>query len=219
MALIIYDHRERKSEVVKALANEKNIELRESSLLSSDYIIQTKVDDKVVEVGIERKTIPDFLNSIIDKRLLNQLINLKENFNYPILILEGEENIFALRNFHPNSIRGMITSIALDFQVPMIFTKGAKDTAAYINVIAKRFDRGLPRINLRNRKPLTLKEQQEYFIEGLQGIGNSTAKNLLEHFKNVKNIVNADKEELIKVEKIGKKKAEKIKEVFEKEYN
>ena len=219
MALIIYDHRERKTEVVKSLMNEKNIELRESSLLSSDYIIQTKVDDKVVEVGIERKTIPDFLNSIIDKRLLNQLISLKENFNYPILILEGEENIFALRNFHPNSIRGMISSIALDFQVPMIFTKGAKDTAAYINVIAKRFDRGLPRINLRGQKPLTLKEQQEYFIEGLQGIGNSTARNLLEHFKSVKNIVNASSNELIKVEKIGKKKAEKIKEVFEKDYN
>jgi len=117
MALILYDHRERRSDVVKSLINEENIELKESSLLSADYIIQSKVDDKIVEVGIERKTIPDFLNSIIDKRLVNQLISLKENFNYPILIIEGEENIFALRNFHPNSIRGMISSIALDFQV------------------------------------------------------------------------------------------------------
>ena len=218
MALILYDHRERRSDVVKSLINEENIELKESSLLSADYIIQSKVDDKIVEVGIERKTIPDFLNSIIDKRLVNQLISLKENFNYLILIIEGEENIFALRNFHPNSIRGMISSIALDFQVPMIFSKGAKDTAAYINVISKRFDRGLPKVNLRGQKPLTLKEQQEYFIEGLNGIGNSTAKLLLEHFKSVKNIVNASAKDLIEVEKIGKKKAEKIKEIFEKEY-
>jgi ERCC4-type nuclease len=218
MSLIFYDHRERRSGVIKVLMKHK-LNIKEATLISADYIIQSKIDGKIVEVGIERKTNLDFLSSMIDKRLLSQLITLKENFSYPVLIIEGEENIFSLRNFHPNSIRGMLLSVALDYQIPIIHTKGAADTAAYIKMIAGRFEKGLPKITLRAKKPLTLKEQQEFIVEGLPGIGSSLTKSLLKKFRSVRKIANASVEELKKVEKIGKKKAEKIKEVFEEDYS
>ena len=65
---------------------------------------------------------------------------------------------------------------------------------------------------------MTIKEQQEYLISALPGIGATLAKPLLTKFKTIKNIINAPEDELKKVELIGKKKAKKIKDVVDKEY-
>ena len=132
MAKIIVDYREDKN-IVKELYKDK-IDVEIKSLISADFVMQVKdVNNNVKDLGIERKTIMDFLNSIIDKRILTQLISLKENFPLQLLIIEGEENIYRIRDFHPNSIRGMLSSIAIDYQIPIIFTKNTRDTAAYLS--------------------------------------------------------------------------------------
>ncbi len=215
---IIVDHRESKQIIRELTKRDFNIEIRQ--LLTADFILNTKtLDGNVQTIGIERKTQLDFLNSIIDKRLLNQLSILKENFDIALLILEGEENIYSLRDFHPNSIRGMLSTIAIDFQIPIIPTKGYKDTAAFMETIAKKLEKSRKPISLlTKRKPLTTKEMQEYIIESLPGIGPTISKNLLKEFKNIKNIINATEEELQKIDKIGKLKAKDIKKVLEENY-
>ena len=52
----------------------------------------------------------------------------------------------------------------------------------------------------------------------LPGVGPGLSKPLLRHFKSVKNVVNAEKKELEEVEKIGKKKAEKMWDIVNREY-
>lgn len=216
MPKIIIDHREPK-ELIRELAKDLEIETKQ---ISADFIIQTKnKEDKEITVGIERKTLNDFLNSIIDKRILQQLIYLKENFHVPLLIIEGKENIYMLRKFNPNSIRGMLASIAIDFQVPILQTKNYRDTASLIKIIAKRLEKPRSIASLlKKRKPLTLKEQQEYLIESLPGIGPILAQQLLKNFKTVKKIINAPAEKLRKIKKIGPKKTEKMKQVIEELY-
>ena len=71
---------------------------------------------------------------------------------------------------------------------------------------------------IKRKKPLTLKEQQEFLIETLPGIGPILSKALLQKFESVKAVINAKEEHLKKIEKIGLKKAGKIKEVLEKNY-
>ncbi len=218
MAKIIVDYREDKNIVKELYKHDIDVEIK--SLVYADFVMQIKdVNDNVKDLGIERKTLNDFLNSIIDKRILTQLIALKENFPLQLLILEGEENIYAIRDFHPNSIRGMLSSIAIDYQIPIIYTKNYRDTAAYLSLISKRLEKPRKNISLvSKRKPLTLKEQQEYIIEGLPGIGNSLAKALLCKFKSIKNIINAKQEILMKIDKIGEKKSKVIREVINSEY-
>jgi len=219
MSKIIYDYRERNSGIIKELIK-KEVDVEEKQLNSADYIIPTKnIKGDIVEVGIERKTISDFLNSIIDKRILNQIILLKENFSIPLLIIEGEENIYQIRNFHPNAIRGMLASIAIDYQVPILQTRNPRDTASLLTVIAKRLERPRKSISLlKKRKPLTLKEQQEYIIESLPLVGPTLAKSLLKKFKTVKKVLNASEDKLKKVDKIGDKKAKEIKRVIMENY-
>ncbi|HLC86166.1 MAG TPA: ERCC4 domain-containing protein [Candidatus Nanoarchaeia archaeon] len=218
MTKIIVDHRENK-QMIKELAK-VGLDIDVKQLAIADFVLEVKTEaGELQTIGIERKTTQDFLDSIIDKRLVNQLILLKQNFNFPLLILEGTEDVYTLRNFHPNSIRGMIASICLDMQVPMITTRSFRDTAKMIKVISSKFEKSRKPISLlTKRKPLTTKEMQEYIIESLPGVGPTIAKNLLNKFKNVKNIFNASEEELIEVDKIGKIKAKEIKKIIDEHY-
>jgi ERCC4-type nuclease len=216
---ILLDHRERQSGIKKQLIK-NGLDVIEKQLISADFVIKTKdLDGKIITVGIEKKTMNDFLNSIIDKRLLSQLIEMKRHFDISLLIIEGTDNIYELRNFHPNSIRGMLASIAIDFQTPILHTRNHKDTANLLAIIAKRLEkpRSLPSL-LKKRKPLTLKQQQEYFIESLPGVGPNISKNLLKKFKTIKKLINADEKSLTEVDKVGKIKAKNIKRVLEKTY-
>ena len=219
MQKIIIDHRERNPKILRELAKHE-VEIVKKQLISADFVIQTKtLEGKIQTLGIERKTVNDFLNSIIDKRILTQLIQLKKNFDIPLLIIEGTENMYQIRNFHPNSIRGMLTTIAVDFQIPIISTKNHRDTASFLITIAKRMDRPQRHFSLlKRKKPLTLNEQQEYIIESLPGIGPTLSKALLKKFNSVKAIINAEEEHLKKIEKIGPKKAGSMRKVIEEKY-
>ena len=162
----------------------------------------------------------DFADSLIDGRLLEQIKQLKANFERPLVIIEGTEDIFSVRNIHPNAIRGMLATIAVSYGIPLLTTRSSQETASLLFTIAKREQEegGSNFSPHASKKANSLKEHQEYFVSALPQIGSQLAKDLLREFKTVKNIANADEESLKKVEKIGEKKAALIKNVFETEY-
>ena len=217
MTKLIIDHREPKM-LVKELVKKHEVELKQ--LITADIIIWGKdKENNELRIGIERKTKNDFLNSIIDRRIIQQLISLKENFTIPLLIIEGTENLYEIRNFHPNAVRGMLSSIAIDYQIPILYTRNLRDTAAFITTIATRLEKSKKLFPLlKKRKQLTIKGQQEAIIESLPGIGPTLAKSMLTKFGSIKKLVNASEEQMQKVEKIGKKKSEEIKKVIDAEY-
>ena len=65
----------------------------------------------------------------------------------------------------------------------------------------------------------THEQFQEYIIGNLPGVGPKLAKAMLTKFKNARKIADASVEELMEIEKIGKKKAEAIHNTFNSEYN
>ena len=216
---VIVDYRERASGIIRELAKH-SIHPEEKSLVIGDFIIQTMdVNNNTINLCIERKTQEDFLNSIVDKRILKQLIDMKEQFQNQLLIIEGQGNLYSIRKFHPNAIRGMLAAIAIDLQVPIITTRSVSDTASFIATIAKRLEKPGKEIGLvAMKKPLSIKEHQEFIIESFPGIGPVLAKSLLHEFKTIKNIVSANEEDLKKIEKIGNKKAKELMDIIHKEY-
>ena len=126
---IICDDREKSNGIVKQLV-ELGIKIDLKRLDIGDY----QVSERCV---IELKTVPDFVDSIIDGRLLEQLKSLTKA-DRPILILEGMEDIYSQRNIHPNAIRGMLSTIAVSYGIPIIQTKNNKETAELLHIIAKR---------------------------------------------------------------------------------
>ncbi|MDO8661389.1 MAG: ERCC4 domain-containing protein, partial [Candidatus Woesearchaeota archaeon] len=156
---------------------------------------------------------------IIDGRMLEQLKKLRENFVRPILIIEGTNDLYSVRNIHPNAVRGMLATIVVSYGIPVLQTRDAKETAGILLTIARREQEDKkPFSPHTSKKPLTTREAQEYIIGAFPNIGGALAKELLNVFKTVKNIVNASEEELQKVEGVGEKKAKGIKEVSTGEY-
>ena len=207
---ILADHREKDNKVVKDLID-LGISVKTAQLETADYILSGKV-------GVELKKIPDFVASIIDGRLLEQVRDLSKNFDKAVLIIEGEEDIYAIRKVHANAIRGMLSSIVLDFQVPILYTKNTHDTASLLAVMAKREQNKDSDFTYHPSKPKSTKQQLEFVISSFPTIGTNTAKILLKEFQTIQNIVNATEEELESVKGIGKKTAEKIKKISKEIY-
>ena len=209
---IFADYREKASGVIKELV-ELDAEIKLESLKNADYILSSRV-------GVEFKTVPDFVDSIIDGRLLQQIKELKHNFERPLVVIEGTEDIYSMRNIHPNAIQGMLATITVSYGIPVLHTKSFKETASLLNVIAKREQEETSKDFTMHgeKKAMSLKDWQEYVVSSLPGVGGTLSKPLLKKFKTVKKIVNAKKEQLEKVEKIGPKKAQAIRDVVEGEY-
>jgi len=210
MKVKIYVDRREGEELVEEL-KEYDCDVEEKQLQVADFLVSDRV-------AIERKTYDDFVQSMIDGRLFAQLVTLKENFDKPILIIEGKYSNH--RNIYPQAIRGCLAAIAIDYKIPILWTRNKEDTAGLIFVMAKREQTEKKRgISIRGkRKFRNIKEQQEYIVAGLPNINTALARRLLKHFKTVENIFTETEDVLEEVEGIGKEKARKIRRVLTKEY-
>lgn len=209
--VVIADTRESGSGILKEL-HELGVEVRIRQLNVADFQLSERV-------GVERKEVSDFLESLIDGRLLSQIHTLMKCFEKPIIMVEGE-SLYGLRNIHPNSIRGSLAALAVDFGIPIIYSKDYKDSAAFLNVIARREQLDLKKdVQLQTaKKPENFEEMQQFIVESLPNVGPALAKKLLERFGSVRKIFNASEMELMEVVGIGEKKAIDIKKVIETEY-
>ncbi|MBI1970288.1 DEAD/DEAH box helicase [Candidatus Woesearchaeota archaeon] len=204
---IFIDDREKNNGVIRTLV-ELGAKIQLKRLTVGDYVVGKSC-------VVELKTVKDFVDSIIDGRLLQQIKELKQYYQRPVIIVEGDEDIYSQRNIHPNAVRGMIAAITVSYGIPLISTKTPKDTAQMLAVIAKREQENEDHAYAaHHKKPLTLEEQQEYLIAALPGIGPKLAKPLLAKFGSIKNIVNANLEDLQQIEMIGEKKAREIQNVL-----
>lgn len=204
---IVVDYREKNSLVIAKLIK-LNFEIEFQELKVADYIVKN--------VAIERKTVQDFLSSMINKRLVKQLEELQQ-YEKKLLIIEGieEQELYSDQSegINSNAIRGFLLSIVLKHKVPIIFTKNEEDTAKFIYVLSKKQEKEMSLVS--KKKALTKKEQLQFIVEGFPGIGPKTARKLLEEFGSIKNIINASGEELKKA--LGKK-SEIFKDLIDSKY-
>jgi Fanconi anemia group M protein len=199
---ILVDTREFNSEVVRELAR-KGLVVEPKQLDIGDYVLSDRI-------AVERKEVKDFLNSLMDGRLFSQLKMLRTAYINPILVLEGE-GLFSKRGINENAIFGALASIVSDFNIPVISTSNPKETANLLAITAKREMEEGRLVGIRGDKvSMSLKERQQFIIEGLPGVSATLALRLLDHFGSVKAIIDADEEDLCQVRGVGDKIAKGI---------
>jgi Fanconi anemia group M protein len=204
---IIVDSREAKSGIAKELSQiDVTIDLQQITV--GDFILSSRV-------GVERKDVADFSQSIIDGRLFTQLIALKRSYPVPLLIIEGE-TLYGHRALNPEAIRGAISAITLNFDIRIIWSRSTKDTARYLRNIANREQRkGDSTPSIRTEKaPIETSKLLEFIIAGFPNINTVLAKRILEKFGTLENFFNASAEEIQEIKGIGKKIALEIKELI-----
>lgn len=199
---IIVDQREMPSSVVEELIR-NGVAVSSSPLENGDYILSEKLI-------IERKTAQDLSDSLVDGRLLRQMKEVRDRFERPVLLIEGD-GIFEKRKISKNALIGALVSINIDFNIPVIFTRDPKETALYMIIAARREkEKGRKVSTPSSIRGNDLRSIQLKVISGLPGISITLAERVLSHFGSLERIFNADEKELEKVEGIGKNKAKSI---------
>jgi len=206
---IIADTREVFSGIPAMLESMAELEVKQIPV--GDYILSERV-------AVERKRAEDFLDSLIRKKIFEQVTRLRNAYEKPVLVIE-DEGLFS-RNIDRRAIYGAIASLLTDYDIPVIRTRDAEETSFILYAIAAREQFKKKRdVALRGKKPnMSLKERQQFLVEGLPDVSSILAKRLLFHFGTVRNVMMAGMEELMEVEGIGKKKAMKITEVMDAEW-
>ncbi|MHA2325949.1 MAG: ERCC4 domain-containing protein, partial [Promethearchaeota archaeon] len=172
---------------------------------------QLDIADIVItgEVAIERKEGFDFVSSIMDNRLFEQLLRLKDSYKYPILILEGlNDKVFENTGMKISSIYGALSYISYKLGISVIPTRNIEDTALVIERIAYReqIKDNMPLLSRKAPKEMAKKERRSFIIEGLVDIGPKKAKTLIERYRTPYEVFRAIKHTEIVYTKTGNPK-------------
>jgi len=204
---IVVDEREKKSGIPNLLRG-IGISLEIKTLPIGDYIVAP-------ETIVERKTISDLVSSIFDGRLFDQCHRLKEHYQFPILVIEG--NIDEIEELTENSLvfYGAISSIALDFKIPVIHTPNASHTSKLLVSMCSRKDASKGPFIKKIRKSNDIQKQQLSILCSLPGVGEKTAIRMLEKFGTPLSVLSSTTTELSKVSGLGEARAKNIKKVLQ----
>jgi ERCC4-type nuclease len=102
--------------------------------------------------------------------------------------------------------------------VQIINLETAFDTAVFLKSLNERLGGTEPRIPRISRVKRGKGDRLVFIVSSLPGIGEIRAKKLLEHFGDLKSLVNADAEEIASIRGIGTKTAREIQKLFVKKF-
>lgn len=204
---IIVDEREKKSGIPKLLKS-IGLNLEMKSLPVGDYIVAP-------ETVVERKSIHDLMSSVFDGRLFDQCSRLKEHFQYPIVLMEGNVDEIEELIDNPLIFYGAVSRVALDFKIPIIPTPNAEHTAKLLISLCTKRESSTGPFLKKIRKSTDLQRQQLSVLCSLPGVGEKLAIRMLEKFGTPINVLSSTTNDLAKVAGLGKARAEKIKKMLE----
>lgn len=197
---LYYDHREDKSPVPDHL-RELELEIEGTHLSEGDYIVADRI-------CIERKSAGDFVSSLKDGRLWDQIARMRERYEVVVVLVEGKPR------FPEASLEGAYAGIVRR-GASLVRVADSEEAASFIRRLAlqekkpKRSRR--PRATRKWRGP---DEVSEDMLSAIHGISVSKAEDLLEHFGSLQKVAEADAKELQEVPGIGRKTAEEIASIF-----
>jgi len=203
---IIADERERKSGIPDLLKSiGMGVEMK--TLPIGDYIVAP-------ETIVERKSIKDLMASVFDGRLYDQCTRLKENFEHPIVLVEGNVDEIEEITDNPLVFYGALSRVTLEFKIPIIPTPSASHTAKLLVALCSKKDGPKGPYLKKIKKSSNLETQQLSTLCSLPGIGEKFAVRMLEKFGTPLKVFSATTSELAKVEGLGESRAKKIKNML-----
>ncbi len=199
---ILIDNRELKSDLAKII-REKNCDLKFDNFFAADYIVSTKT-------AIERKTIADFISSLKDARLFDEIIKLKDSFEIPILLIEG--SFSEITGINQNAFFGALSALILKFNISVLNSANSAQSAEIIFALAKKeqIDEGRSVPVKVPKLPESDRGKIEVILCSFPKLNITRAKELLNKFGTLQNIFNATEKELMEVPGIGKIIAQEI---------
>jgi ERCC4-type nuclease len=206
---IVADDRENAGGVIEELRRFTGVTVEVQRLRFGDFLVDGRF-------AVERKTLPDFAQSVIDGRLFTQATALAQGTWRGILVLEGTAGDLNASGMSRESLQGALITVSVFYGLAVLRARDPAETArlmVYLSRQAQRFARGaLPR---KGYRPKGKRARQLYILQGLPGIGPGRAAKLLEQFGSVEGVATATAAELTVIDGIGETTAEKIRWALE----
>ena len=205
MIEILADVHEQRSGIAEGLrafgwkAQERHLEV-------SDYMLGRLI-------GVERKTVTDFVTSLTAGRLFRQLAELKASVSRSVLVVEGDRG--ELARLHHNVVRGVIIKIGVGWSVPILWSQDATETATLLHLLAQQAlaaPKFLQPVSIQNTQSRKQKHPnkraiQHRLLAQIPDIGPRNAAALLDRFESLEKVMAASPDTLREVRGIGTKKS------------
>jgi ERCC4-type nuclease len=198
---------------IKDYLTRENISFKEHSSLPFDYLIAVGG----YRIAVERKESSDFVASIKDGRLHEQLYQMSVYTPLSFLVIVGNITSALIESKFPRQayIGALISSTlkrsneGCQGHVSVIVLDTVYDFMLFLKLLHKQLEEGdLVRLPTLNVSKTDLRSLQIATLSTLPGISEAYAKKLLDKFGSVYNVVNASLQQLEKV--VGQKRARKV---------
>jgi len=210
------------SDLVETYCKEMNIPYEKEWLDIGDYTF--------ADVCFEAKSTFDFLSSVINKRLWNQLDNMDAKFMNNVVIVYGSFNDALENHLHyvnnkagqarmlRNKFDGAFGKIILDTDANIIWVSSARQAARLIAVVCKMhpIDREIHTPSI-IRKRIATTDLRIDVLCTIKGISPKKAKLLIERFGSIMEIGEASIEEICELDGFGNVIAKRLIDVLNKE--
>lgn len=199
---IIADSRESRAGIAARLRSFPGVSITQEELSSGDYVIAPGV-------AVERKAATDFVLSLMEGRLFDQLARMSIDYERVIVLVEG--NVYATNSMiAPHAIDGALSYIALLSGAVLVHSVDIEHTPRLLHRMAVHAQHGLGyTIPMRSSKPAG-DAMARYLLEGLPSVGPRVAQDLLAHFGSPRAVFAATRAELMAVKGLGPKSANAI---------
>ncbi len=212
--IIIVDTREASAspKIVKGL-REKGAEIVMKALPKGDYVLSDSC-------AVERKTVHDFIYTLMRRHLFEQLFKLQEVYEKPFILIEGYlPIIYKFSRIQPSSVWGAMFFLARQ-GIAMIHTTSYKETVDFLYTAAKQEQivEKRPPVVHPVKKTETLADAQIFFMASLPNIGREKALSILNAYQTPMNALLNMERWANDVHGLGPKITEKARQVLHKPY-
>ena len=208
---VIVDERETRANIPGLFEQHPDVDEVETEMLETGDII---VEGQIV---FERKDVGDFVQSIKNRRLENQIQGMYELFDpeNSYVIVEGDMSDFEdfrYSQFSPESARGYVGSLCARWQCIPLFTSTRWNLVDMVTRISRKHFESTSRV-VRDPTKSPTKSNDDFFartVLQLSGVGKSKIDPLRDRYDSVRELSKASPQELKSIDGIGSKTAESI---------
>ena len=214
MNKLIIDSREKSnlSEFIISEASRMNILTEKQWIEIGDYVYQ--------DVCFEAKSTIDFLQSVLNGRLWNQVDNMDRHYEYSIVIIHGAlHQVLAYPNYVNMEINeqllkhkfyGAIGRLTLDTDCKVFWVESPQKAAKIITTICKMRPVKRSVIQPTLLKRITTDDLRLDMLCTIKGVSKSKAKKIIEKYGSVMEVGESNVNELSSIDGIGPTIAKRI---------
>lgn len=210
--MIIIDSREQNEE--QEYFKRNNIPYRTEALSCGDYAAEDNNGNRVV---IERKEIKDYIASLFEGRLDDQLGRLSRE-DCPILFISGElkeyyDAVPGTSKFTPEQFYGSLASAIVRYGLRSVIwnqceCSHSETLGIIVKVLNETIKGNIDKIPKRKKREFN---NQIGFVRELTGCPQDTAIEMIKHYGTVRKIIEAPLDDLKSFKGMGPKRIERIK--------